>query len=173
MTVALKKYDKMDFQQNVIAAGPIQIYQQVTTSGELLYDYDKNCWFANNVIMQYADNGMIKADRLTGTIRWVESPQRKINGEGEYQFDLRVNEPPPGAAAAFDSKVNDEASFFETDTAVPALTGTMKYKDVLSGDKTMSSTVAIDLVGNNITKQQTMALCKIVVFACVVPMNSD
>jgi hypothetical protein len=172
-TVALKKYDKMEFRQFVIGAGPVQIYQQVTANGEMLYDYDKNCWFFNNVTVQYEDSGVVKIDRLTGTIRWIESPQRKVNGQGEYQFDVRVNEPPPSATAAFDTKESDESAFFETDTSVPALTGTMKYKDTLRGEKTMASSVAIDLTGNKITKQQAMVLCKIIIFASVVPMNSD
>ena len=173
MTVTLNKYDKMEFRQFVIGAGPVQIYQPVTVNGDILYDYNKNCWFFNNVTVQYADNGLVKIDRLTGTIRWVESPARKQNGEGEYQFDIRVNEPPPSADAAFTTKVSDESAFFETDTAVPALTGTMKYKDTLRGETTMASQVAIDLSGNNINKQQAMVLCKMIILSSVVPMNSD
>lgn len=172
MTVSLKKYDKMEFRQHVIAAGPVPIYQSVTANGEMFYDYDKNCWFFNNVTVQYADNGIIKLDRLSGTIRWVESANRKANGEGEYQFDIRVNEPPPNTAVVF-AAPSDESAFFETDSSVPSLTGTMKYKDTLRGDTTLASQVAIDLVGNNITKQQTMVLGKLIIFSSVVPMNSD
>jgi hypothetical protein len=167
MTVALKKYDKMDFRQHVIGAGPVQIYQPVTVNGEMLYDYDKSCWFFNNVTMQYAEGGVIKIDRLNGTIRWDKKTS-------EYQFDVRVNEPPPKDNAAFETAAaSDESSFFETDTTVPALTGTMKYKDSVRGDVTLASLVTIDLRGNNITKQQVMSLCKIIVFSSVVPMNSD
>ena len=165
-TVVLKKYDKMEFKQHVVAAGPVAIYQNVTVNGEMLYDYDKECWFFNNVTMQYADNNVIKIDRLTGTIRW----DKKAN---EYQFDVRVNEPPPSAAAAFDTKASDESSFFESDATVPALVGTMKYKDSKRGDVTMSSLVDINLNGNNLTKQQVMSMCKIILFSSVVPMNSD
>lgn len=165
-TVVLKKYDKMDFRQHVIAAGPVQIYQPVTVNGEMLYDYDKECWFFNNVTMQYADNNLMKVDRLSGTIRW----DKKGN---EYNFDVRVNEPPPGANAAFEQKASDESSFFESDTTVPALSGTMKYKDSKRGDTTLSSQVTIDLMGNNLTKQQVMAMSKIIIFSSVVPMNSD
>jgi hypothetical protein len=172
-TVALKKYDKMEFRQFVLAAGPVQIYQPVTLNGEMLYDYDKNCWFFNNITAQYADSGVVKIDRLTGTIRWIESPQRKSNGQGEYQFDVRVNEPPVSATAAFETKESDESAFFQTDTTVPAMTGTMKYKDTLRGETTVASSVLIDLVGNNLTKQQAMVLCKVIIFSSVVPMNSD
>lgn len=166
-TVALKKYDKMDFRQHVIAAGPVQIYQPVTVNGELLYDYDKSCWFFNNITLQYADNNTIKIDRLNGTIRWVEKTS-------EYQFDVRVNEPPAGAADAFAPVANtDESAFFETDTTVPALVGKMVYKDTKRGSVTTASNVTIDLVGNNLTKQQAMSLCKVLLFSCVVPMNGD
>ncbi len=173
MTVSLKKYDKMEFRQHVIGAGPVQIYQSVIVNGEMLYDYDKNCWFFNNITVQYAEGNVVKVDRLTGTIRWVESPTRKTTGEGEYQFDVRVNEPPPSDTAAFETKATDESAFFETDTTLPALTGTMKYKDTLRGDTTLASAVTVDLIGNNITKQQTMVLCKVIIFSSVVPMNSD
>lgn len=171
-TIQLKKYDKMDFRQLVLGAGPVQIYQPVTVGGEMLYDYDKSCWFFNNVTIQYADGGIVKVDRLTGTIRWVESPQRKSNGEGEYQFDIRINEPPADQSAAFSGPA-DESAFFETDTKIPGLTGTMKYKDAIRGDTTMASAVTVDLTGNNINKQQLMVICKVVIFASVVPMNSD
>jgi hypothetical protein len=165
-TVVLKKYDKMEFKNHVVAAGPVAIYQTVTLNGEMLYDYDKECWFFNNVTMQYAENNMIKIDRLTGTIRW----DKKAN---EYQFDVRVNEPPPSATAAFETNASDESSFFETDTKVPALVGTWEYKDTKRGDTTLASAVSIDLLGNNLTKQQTMAITKALVFSAVVPMNSD
>lgn len=172
MTVVLKKYDKLEFRQHVIGAGPVQIYQSVTVNGEMLYDYDKYSWFFNNFTIQYPVSGMVKVDRLTGTIRWVESAQRKANGEGEYQFDVRVNEPPPSEGAAF-AAATDESSFFETDTSIPALVGTWKYKDAMKGTTTISSNVKVDLVGNNLTKQQMMALCKLLVFDAVIPMNAD
>ena len=167
-TVVLKKYDRMQFQNVVLGAGPMQAYPQVTVNGEMLYDYDKNCWFFNNVSLIYGRN----RDTLTGTIRWTESPQRKSNGEGEYQFDVRANEPPPSESAAF-APPSDESAFFESNTSLPALVGTMKYKDVVRGDTTLNSQVVIDLQGNNLNKQQIMALTKVIIFAAVVPMNAD
>lgn len=172
-TVQLKKYDKMEFRNHVIGAGPVATYQPVTANGEMLYDYDKSCWFLNNITIQYAENNAVKIDRANGTIRWVESPQRKQNGEGEYQFDVRINEPPPSATAAFETNNSDESSFFEVDNSSPALIGTMKYKDVLKGETTISSQVIINLTGNQLTKQQVMALFKLLVLSSVVPMNAD
>jgi hypothetical protein len=163
-TVVLKKYDKMSYNNTVLGAGPVQTYGAVTVTGEMLYDYDKNCWFFNNVSLVYGS----KRDTVTGTIRWLE-PTR---GSGEYQFDVRVNEPPPSENAAF-APAADESSFFSTDTSIPSLSGTMKYKDQLRGDTTLASHVEIDLTGNNLTKQQVMALSKVIIFSAVVPMNAD
>jgi hypothetical protein len=172
-TITLKRYDKMEFHNTVLAQGPVQIYQPVTLNGTMLYDYDKSCWFFNNFTVQYADGQNMKIDHVTGTMRWVEDPQRKTNGLGEYDFDIRVNEPPPDASAAF-AAPTDESAFFATDTSVPGLVGTMKYKDTLNSDgDTTASAVKIDLTGNNINKQQVMVLAKVVIFASVIPMNSD
>jgi hypothetical protein len=41
-----------------------------------------------------------------------------------------------------------------------------------NGD-TLASAVTIDLNGNNINKQQVMVLGKVIIFAAVIPMNSD
>ena len=172
-TVTLRKYDRMIFNQHTIGAGPVHLYQSVLVNGELLYDYDKDCWFFNNVTMQYAVNGSVKIDRLSGTIRWVKDKNYKANGESEYQFDVRVNEPPPSEASAFSQNVTDESAFFEVDNSIPALVGTMKYKDQIVNETTLASRVAIDLVGNNLTKQHMMGLGKVLIFSAVVPMNSD
>lgn len=172
-TVTLKRYDKMDFHNVVLAQGPVQIYQPVTLNGTMLYDYDKSCWFFNNFTVQYADGQNVKIDHVTGTMRWEEDPQRKTNGLGQYEFDIRVNEPVSDGSAAF-AAPSDESSFFASDTTIPGLVGTMKYKDTLNADgDTTASAVAIDLTGNNINKQQVMVLAKVIIFASVIPMNSD
>ena len=54
----------------------------------------------------------------------------------------------------------------------------MKYKDTIKDDGgedglTLSSAVTIELNGNNINKQQVMVLGKVIIFASVIPMNSD
>jgi hypothetical protein len=172
-TIVLTKYDRMEFANHVIGKGPIAIYDQAMVSGEMLYDYNKNCWFLNNMTAQYADGNTMKIDRMSGTIRWVENPKRKQNGEGEYQFDIRVNEPLPGAGAAFDNSASDESAFFQVDTSIPSLTGTMKYKDIMNGDMVTTSRVSVDITGNGITKQQLMILGKLIIFSTIVPMNGE
>jgi hypothetical protein len=172
-TITLKRYDKMEFHNVVLAQGPVQIYQPVTLNGTMLYDYDKSCWFFNNFTVQYTEGTNVKLDHVTGTMRWIEDPQRKSNGLGHYDFDIRVNEPMPDASAAF-AAPTDESAFFATNTSIPGLTGTMNYKDTLNADgDTTSSAVTVDLTGNSINKQQVMVLAKVIIFASVIPMNSD
>jgi len=172
VTVQVKKYDLMKFQNFVLAGGPVQIYQDVTVNGEMIYDYDRGAWYFKDLTISYMDNGRQLADRISGSILWVEKPDRKTTGLGEYDFDVRVNEPAPGEASVF-AGAADEAAFFTSDATIPCLTGTMKYKDVLRGDATIASNVTIDLSGNKLTKQQAMCLCKLLVFSAIVPMNSD
>ncbi len=173
VSVAVKRYDKMEFQQHVLCAGPVQIYQEVIVNGEMVYDYDRFAWYFKNIQVQYPVKGVVKIDRITGDIRWVEATDRKTTGKGQYVFDIRVNEPPPSEASAFAGPA-DESAFFTTDTSIPSLTGTMDYGDSLSSDgATLASAVKINLTGNQLTKQQAMVLCKLIVFSAVVPMNSD
>jgi hypothetical protein len=158
----------MEFRQHVVAAGPAQIYQPVTVNGELFYDYDKSCWFFNNVTIQYAEQNQIKVDRLSGTIRWDKA-------SNAYQFDVRVNEAPPSLENAFAaSTASDESAFFEVDNSLSTLTGKMLYKDRKDAKgNTLASDVTVDLLGSKLTKQQTMSLCKVLLFSTVVPMNAD
>jgi hypothetical protein len=169
--IVVKNYDKMEFKSHVIAAGPVQIYPDITLNGNMIYDGDRSVWYFDNLVIIY-NNGRQSPDRLTGNIRWVEAPDRKSSGAGEYQFDIRVNEPPPNEAAMF-AGAADESAFFTTDATIPGLTGTMKYKDTMSGDKIVASSVKLDLHGNKLTKQQVMSLCKLLVFSSVVPLNAE
>jgi hypothetical protein len=172
VAISVSKYDKMEFQQHVLASGPVQIYPEVTVNGSLIYDYGRSAWYFQNVTVAYTIEGRRMQDTLTGNIRWVESANRKSNGEGEYQFDIRVNEPPPSEAAVF-AAPSDESAFFATDNLISALVGTMKYKDTLNGDSVVASAVTIDLTGNKLTKQQTMYLCKLLFLSAIVPLNAE
>jgi hypothetical protein len=170
--VSVTKYDKMEFQQHIIAAGPVQIYPEATVNGVMVYDYARTAWYFQGLSVSYAADGKAMRDTITGNIRWVESPNRKTTGQGMYQFDVRVNEPPPSEAAVFAGST-DESAFFATDDVTPALTGTMNYKDTLVGEDVTASTVQIALSANKLTKQQVMYLCKLLLLSSVVPINSD
>lgn len=171
--VVIKKYDKMIFQNHKIPSGPIQMYPEAIVNGEMIYDYDRSVWYFNNVVISYYHKGGQRSDKLTGNIRWEESPQRKTNGEGEYKFDVHVNEPPPSEASLFSNTEADEASFFASNASYPALTGTMKYKDTFSGESVTSSLVTVNLVGDKLDKQQVMNLFKLLFFTAIVPMNAE
>ncbi len=167
-------YDKMALTGLSLAAGPLKTYPDTTVNGELLYDYERSAWYFNAFTMTYQVDGKAVTDKLSGNIKWVESPQRKSNGEGEYQFDVRANEPEvkQGEAAVF-AAPDDESAFFATDTTLPSLTGKAKYKDTMRGESVIASNVTVDLVGNNLTKQQVVNLTKLLWFVSVIPMNSE
>lgn len=172
VAIAVKKYDKMVFNAHTLGAGPVQYYPAATVNGEMVYDYDRAVWYFKDVSISYVVDGKQLVDRLTGNIRWIESPQRKRDGAGEYQFDVRVNEPPPGEANIF-AGASDEAAFFQTDDTIAALVGSMKYKDTFIGEKVTASTVAVELTGNKLSRQQCMNLTKLILLSSVVPLNSE
>jgi hypothetical protein len=170
--VVVKKYDKMTFVNHRIPAGPIPIYPEMTVNGEMIYDYDRYVWYFNNVTINYYYNNTQRADRLTGNIRWVEQPVKGGLRPGEYQFDIHINEPPANESALFAAPA-DESSFFATDSTLPALVGTMKYNDTLSGETVIASKVKVDLVGQKLDKQQVMNLFKLIFFTTIVPFNAE
>jgi hypothetical protein len=170
--VTLKNYDVMRFQNVVLAAGPVQIYPEVTVAGDMVYDYDRSIWYFKNVTFTYGINGVRLYDTLTGTIRWIEDANRKTNGQGHYDFDVRVNEPPPNENAVF-AGTSDESSFFTTDDSIAGLTGSISYKDSMNGEVVLSSAVKIDLKSNKLNKQQVMCMSKLLFFTMTVPFNAE
>lgn len=172
-SLAVTNYDFMDFTQHRIAGGPVGVYPESTVDGRMVYDRDRIAWYFNGLTITYPQENMQKIDRLSGSVRWVEQPKKGQVREGEYQFDIRVNEPLATEASAFTPGGSDEQSFFEADTAVAAMLGTWKYRDSFSGEKVSQSTVAIDLVANKLTKTQVMNLTKLLLFTAAVPFNSE
>jgi hypothetical protein len=173
-SISIKKYDKMTFQQHILAEGPLSMYPASTVNGELLYDYNRNTWFFNNVTITYfLKNRAMVADKLSGTVTYFEPPNRKTTGESEYRFDIRFNEPPISEAALFNTTEMDESSVFQQNTTVPSLTGVMKYKDTFVNGTVTASMVQVDLMGNRLTKQQVMNVFKLVFFSSIVPFNAE
>lgn len=171
VSISVTNYDKMVFAGHKMAAGPIGIYVDAMVNGQMLYDYDRLAWHFQDVAINYAVTGVLKVDKITGSIRWTEKPRSGTQRDGEYVFDVRVNEP-VGEGNAFAAPAS-EASFFETDTTIPALIGTMKYRDSYTGDKVTTSAVAIELTGNNLTRQQGMNLTKLILLSAIVPLNAE
>ncbi len=171
--IVVTDYDKMIYSDLVLAAGPVKSYPETRVNGEMLFDYERSAWYFNGVTLSYRMNGKDITDRLSGHIKWVEDPQRKSNGQAEYQFDVRVNEPEKTTEAAVFQGGDDEAAFFAMDNTLAALTGTAKYKDQLKDGIPLKSDIDLNLVGNNLTKQQVVALTKLIWFVNVVPMSSE
>lgn len=173
VALTLTNYDIMRFNDLILAAGPVKTFPEITVNGEMLYDYERNAWLFNGVTLAYQAAGKTAVDKLTGNIKWAEDPQRKVNGLGEYTFDIRVNEPEQASEAAAFQATQDESAFFAVDNTIPSLTGTAKYKDTFRGEDVIKSDVAIDLTGNKLTRPQIVALGKLVWLVCVVPMNAE
>lgn len=174
VSLVVKDYDIMTLQGLVLAAGPVRSYPETTVNGEMMYDYERSAWYFRNLTMTYQLDGKTVTDKVTGNIKWVESPQRKTNGQGQYEFDVRFNEPEQTSnESAVFAKADDEAAFFATDTSLPSLTGTAKYVDRFRGETVTSSAVTIDLVGNNLNKTQVVNAFKLIWLVDVVPVNSE
>jgi hypothetical protein len=167
VAVVVSKYDKMEFQNHIVGTGPVQLYPEVTLNGAMIYDYARSVWYLKDITATYNLDGRQLIDRLSGNIRWFADKTG-----GEYQFDIRLNEPPPSEGAVF-AVAQDESAFFETDNSLSALVGTMKYKDSMSGDSVIASMVQIDLTGNKLNKQQAMYLCKFLMLSSIVPLNAE
>lgn len=188
--ITVTDYDVMMFTDLVMAAGPVKAFPDTRVNGRVLYDYERSAWYFDGVTMTYTGaDGKAITDKLSGNIKWVEDPQRLSNGLGEYQFDVRVNEPQQAAGenAAFQA-VENEADFFTADATLPCLTGSMKYKDTIRANPNApadatadekvivsASAVTINLTANNLGTDKTriMNLWKLLGLVEVVPMNAE
>lgn len=180
------KYDTMDFRSHILGAGPSSDLAAVSVNGSMVYNYDDGNWYLKDITCVYNTfaNGVPTShtDTLTGSIRWKEDDNRASNGQGEYDFDIRVNEPPTDGTA-FDTKTTDnDDDFFAASANVPGLTGTMKYVDqIIPGSITKanpdgnvtSSAIAIDLIGNQLSREQVVYIFKLVILSSIVPINSN
>jgi hypothetical protein len=170
VSVAVKNSDPLKFQNLVLGKGPAENYPQTTVNGNLDYDYDTGNWYTDGITFKYTWDGKEVEDVVTGSIKWVEDPNREQNGKGAYEFNLRYNEaknkPATDEKAAFDSgSANSEEAFFEFDDSVPAMTGTIDYVDTLEpGEEeptVISSKVTYNLNANKLTKQQAVNFFKL------------
>jgi hypothetical protein len=174
--VVVKKSDPMRFENIKLAKGPAASYPACAVSGRLDYDYETGNWFTDGIRFAYSLDGKDYEDLVTGSIKWVEDPDRKTNGKGYYEFNLRFNEAKyaksSGESAAFD-KLSDEDAFFAVDDSVPCLTGRVTYVDTMgSGDLPTSSKVTYALNANKLTKQQIVNFSKLWLL-CVGPTNDE
>lgn len=175
--IVVKKSDPMRFEQIKLAKGPSENYPNTIVNGRLDYDYETSNWYTDGIRFSYTVDGKTVEDVVTGSIKWVEDPQRASNGKGYYEFNLRFNEEknkaPKTEADAF-KKMSDEDAFFAVDNAVPCLTGRVSYVDsmVAGSEQPASSKVNYNLHANKLTKQQIVNFFKLWMI-CVGPTNDE
>lgn len=172
--VVVKKSDPMRFDNLVLGKGPAETYPTTTVVGRLDYDYETGNWYTDRIRFAYELDGKEFEDVVTGSIKWVEDPDRATNGKGFYEFNLRFNEESAkksGESAAFE-KMSEEDAFFAIDDSVPALTGRVTYVDTMSGETVTTSKVTYDLYANKLTKQQIMNFFKLWLVA-IGPTNDE
>jgi len=164
--ITVKRSDPMRFENIRLAKGPAEAYPATIVSGRLDYDYETGNWFTDGIRMRYTIEGKEYEDVITGSIKWVEDPNRATNGKGQYEFNLRFNEEksrtPASESDAFKA-LSAEDAFFVVDDTIPCLTGTIAYVDTMAagGDAPASSKVTYNLHANKLTKQQIMNFFKL------------
>lgn len=177
VTVTAKQVDPMRFEGLVLAKGPAEIYPRTTVNGRLDYDYETGNWFTDGIRFNYSLDGKEYEDVITGSIKWIEDPNREANGKGYYEFNLRFNEEKNAKSSDESSAftgMSDEEAFFFVDNTIPAMTGKIEYQDtMISGsDAPSSSKVTYNLNANKLTKQQVMNFFKLWTL-CIGPTNDE
>ena len=183
VTIQVKKVDPLRFSGLVLGQGPAQIYPLTTVNGNLDYDYDTGNWLTNGIHFKYSLNGTETEDVVTGSIKWVEDPNRQANGKGQYEFNLRFNEdknkPPSDESAAFAGNSSQaEDAFFQVDNSIPGMSGTISYVDTMGpaeeGEEpsVLSSKIVYNLDANKLTKVQAVNLFKLLMVVAG-PMNDE
>src|SRR5262245_6575762 len=175
--IVVKKSDPMKFENVTLAKGPAEIYPRTVVNGRLDYDYETGNWFTDGIRMKYTLNGKDMEDLITGSIKWVEDPNRSSNGKGQYEFNLRFNEDKNKSAKteadAFKG-LSDEEKFFAVDNSIPCLTGTVTYVDtmVAGSEAPSASKVNYKLDANKLSKQQIVNFFKLWL-VCIGPTNDE
>lgn len=180
-TVEIKaaKVDPMRFENVTLAMGPAESYPRTAVNGRLDFDYETGNWLTDGIRFRYTLDGKEFEDVVTGSIKWVEDPNRDSNGKGYYDFNLRWNEEksrtPSTEADAF-AQMSEEDAFFAVDDSIPCLTGRIEYVDTMgggsSGDLPTTSKVTYKLNANKLTKQQVMNFFKLWVLGTG-PINDE
>ena len=170
----VKDADPMEFQQVSLAEGPLAQYPETRFTGSIDYDPENADWYIE-AAASYNMNGAVVNDKYSGTIRWVEDPDRAANGKGHYEVNVRLNEKPASESDAFAATdASAEDAFFSADATVPRFTGTIAYVDTMAsdGETTTASKVAYNVDAHQASKIQAMDLAKILMLI-VGPFNDD
>jgi hypothetical protein len=171
-TYTANNIDPMDFRQLVVAKGPLGSHYRFTVDGKLIYDRESGSWITEGI--NITPEGAKTPDKITGSIRWVEDPNRAANGKGEYVLNLRWNEDKVQTTEeTFTGGEVDEDSFFAVDKAKPGLTGKILYEDKMGPDgNVIASRVTFDVLANNLERNQVLAFLKLWLVG-VGPLNDE
>lgn len=168
----VKGADPMAFSNVALAQGPLAGYSQTGLNGSIDYDAEQGIWYVD-VRASYSSEGNALSDRYSGTIRWNENADRKTNGLGWYDVNVRLNEKVATEQDAFlPPTTTSEDAFFAADSQVPGFTGVINYIDTISGETVTQSRIAYKVAGNQVSKIQTANLAKILLLM-VGPFNDE
>jgi len=177
VSITVKRSDPMRFENLDLAKGPAEVYPRTRVNGRLDYDYETGNWYTDGIRFKYTLDGKEVEDIVTGSIKWVEDPDRATNGMGYYEFNLRFNEEANRSAGGEEdafAEASAEDAFFAIDDSIPCLTGRISYVDAMVGEDEAptASQVAFALNANKLTKQQVMNFFKLWMI-CVGPTNDE
>jgi hypothetical protein len=176
--------DPLRFDGLILSEGPDKgRYTRCTVTGSLDYDRATGNYIAKNLRFVYSFEGKDYLDNVSGTIKWVEDPQRKSNGKGRYEFNLRFNEDKMTKPLPEDqvTKIADEDAIFAVAKGVPSIAGSIEYTDTFSGSVLkdpdgnalpVTSKAVYNLQATDLSKQQVINFAKLWLIA-VGPTNDE
>ncbi len=177
ISVKATNVDPMKFRNVVLPAGPASMYGAVTVNGDMIYDYDSDTWFIDDMSFRYTLDGKSVKDEVSGTIRWKDA---ETGDGGSYDLNVTFNEPkaadtPQDASGFFDASDSSAGGFFSVDDAVATCGGAVVFDDKYIGDDDapIHSLVTHKIQCNDkVAPQQTMAFAKLWLLS-VGPLNDE
>lgn len=172
ITREVKGADPMRFDAVDLAQGPVAGYPQTRLNGSIDYDGEQGIWYVD-VTTSYTADGNAMKDRYSGTMRWVDGPNRQKDGAGWYEMNVQINEKPAPEAALFtDQESSSEDAFFAADNQVPGFLGKINYVDSFDDDTVTGSKIAFAVESVQASKIQTMNFAKILMLM-IGPFNDE
>lgn len=144
-------------------------FPETAVTGSLNYDRETANYYPR-LEMSYRIDGQDVTDVVEGNIRWNEEQYR-------YEFNVTFAKTSADTAVVEDffeeSAAASDDDFFAVDASVPALTGSIAYKDTGESEAgPLSSVATYQLDANNLTPAQIMNFMKFWLLA-VGPTNDE
>lgn len=164
--------DPVVFDKIHLAQGVSESYPHSIVSGRLDYVPATHNWLTDGLTFQYGEQGQELEDVVLGSVKWTADENRKINGKGFYELNLRFNEAKHAPAAL--KNLTEEEAYFAVDDSIPCLLGRISYEDqFLPGtDRPVRRKVTYDLTANKLTKTQIVNFSKFWLLMAV-PFNDE